>query len=367
MQYTREQACQAWLTYGTLSYELLRDLLNEYDSAEQIYDAFMHTNGELLKDMLPVESYTRMKKQAEPSCMHEMLLLMQKLDMGIIGQDDEGYPGELLNISDPPHFLFYIGDLSALNGRCVTMIGSRRASIHGLEATQKIARELSSQRVRIISGLASGIDQAAHQGCLAGGSPTIAVLGCGLDIIYPSETESLRAKILEQGGLLLSEYAPHTPALHWHFPVRNRILSGLSRAVIMMECQIKSGSMSTVSHALDQGKEVFAWPGHADSEWAEGAHQLLREGAHYFAYANDILEDMGWDHVSMPSKEQAAVLPPLSADQKLIYQQLKRGEQSMDELVLATKLDVSVLSGALTILQILGLIKSLPGKRYQAL
>lgn len=367
MHYSREDACRAWLTYGTLAYDLLRDLLYEYGTAEKIYDEFVRTGGQSFQQQLPPESFALLKKQSDKGKMHAMLEVMKKFDMGIMSQDDEGYPSELLNINDPPFYLFYIGNLDALNGRCITMVGSRHASIAGLEATQTIARELSEQGVRVVSGMAQGIDQAAHTGCLEGSSPTIAVAGCGLDLHYPADSDDLRARILKQDGLLLSEYAPGAPALSWHFPVRNRILSGLSKAVVMMECRIKSGSMSTVTHALDQGKEVFAWPGHACTDWAEGAHQLLREGARYFAFASDLLEDLDWQHLKPPTKEQAAALPPLSDDQKLIYQQLKRGEQSMDELVYATKLEVPTLASALTMLQILGLVKPLPGKRYQAL
>lgn len=221
-----------------------------------------------LKEHARPDQLARLTNRGQPSAMHDMLLLMQKHEMGIVARTDEHYPQELLNIPDPPHFLYWIGDLTCTEGRCITMVGSRSASLAALEATKKIAHDLSSQGVRVVSGMAVGIDQAAHTGCLEGESPTIAVLACGLDVDYPSGSEELKKQIVEQGGVLISEYAPGSPAVGWRFPVRNRILAGLSRAVVMMEGKPKSGSMTTVQHALDQGREVYAWPGHAGTEWA---------------------------------------------------------------------------------------------------
>lgn len=173
--------------------------------------------------------------------------------------------------------------------RCIAMVGSRNASSFSTEATEQIAEELSNHDVTIISGMAMGIDAAAHIGCLRGSSPTAAVLGTGLDVNYPVENEDIRKRLLDQGGVLLTEYVPGTGPRPWNFPVRNRIMSGLSRAVLMMECQLKSGSIRTIQHALDQGKEVYAFPGKVRTHWEAGAHQLLREGANYFTCAQDIL------------------------------------------------------------------------------
>lgn len=365
MRYQREDACRAWLTYGYLAYDALRDLLETHGSAEAIYERFGRDGPGFLSKMAKPEQIEALRRQADGEQMHQMLLTMQRLNMGILSLDDYSYPEDLLNISDPPVFLYWQGDLECLKRRCVTMVGSRSASIPALEATRQVACELSNQGVTIVSGLANGIDQAAHQGCMKGASPTAGVLACGLDVDYPSGSSKLKREILEGGGVLLSEYPPGVPAISWHFPVRNRILSGLSRAVLMMECRLRSGSMTTVQHALDQGREVFAWPGVAGSPWAEGAHQLLREGARYFTCAKDVMEDMGWEGMPLPSREQVASLPPLTPDQKQVYQQLKRGEQSMDELTLATGMDAAQLTGALTMLQLLGLIRALPGKRYQ--
>ena len=153
--------------------------------------------------------------------------------------------------------------------------------------------------------------------------------------------------------------------MDWRYPVRNRLISGLSKAVVMMEALIRSGSMTTVNHALAQGKDVYAYPGNIGSEWAEGAHQLLREGAIYFTSAQDILEDLGWmNDTPQPTVEQKAALPPMNDRQRQLYTLLSRREMSFDELAEATGFDAPTLSGELTMLTILGLIRSLPGKIF---
>ena len=250
-------------------------------------------------------------------------------------------------------------------GKCIGIVGTRKAAPNTLEATQKIACELSNAGVTIVSGFAMGIDTAAHTGCLEGRSPTAALMACGLDVDYPSCNHELKERIVQSGGVLLSEYPAGCPALKWHFPVRNRMIAALSKAVVMMEAQVRSGSMTTVHHALEQGKEVYAYPGNIGSEWAAGAHQLLREGASYFTSAQDILEDMKWDEdVPTPTQEQKSALPPMRDTQRRIYALLCQREMSYDELAEATGFDAPTLSGELTMLSILGLVKSLPGKTF---
>lgn len=367
MRYTREDGCLAWLTHGQLSYDGLRRLLKDFGCAEAAYDEFLKSGGACMADYAGPDQLALLREAARPDAMHGMMVLMRKEEMGVIALPDAMYPEALRNIDDPPLILFYRGDLSCLAGRCATMVGARRASPEGERAAYQVAKELGAAGVTVISGMASGIDTAAHEGCLAGGGVTAAVLACGLDVDYPVDNSDLKRRLIEAGGALLSEYPPGTPALGWHFPVRNRILSGLSRAVIMMECRVRSGTMRTVQHALDQGREVYAYPGQVGTAWAEGAHQLLREGANYFATAQDILADMGWAEDAPPTREEKQALPPLSEEQRRVLQELARGERSFDQLAAATGMDAPRLSTALTMLQLLGLIQSLPGKTYARL
>lgn len=367
MRYTREDGCRAWLTYGFLSYQSLRGVMEEFGCAEEIYDRFMQEGSDFLREWTDEEQLSLLRQRSPRGCMHEMMQRMQRAGMGIVYLEDAAYPEELRHLSDPPVFLYYQGDLECACGRCITMIGSRNASIKALEAAEDMARQFGECGVTVVSGMALGIDSAAHTGCISAGAPSIGVLGCGLDVDYPSENKELKRKLLCGGGLLLSEYGPGITSRGWHFPVRNRIMAGLSRATVMVECRIRSGSMSTVHHALDQGRDVFAWPGIPGTEWAEGAHQLIREGARYATCAADILEDLDWLENRPPTKAQKAALPPLSEEQKNVYACLKRGSQSMDELALATSLDSASLSSALTMLQLLGLVRAEPGKIYSVI
>ena len=364
MRYDRDEACRAWLTRGYLRYGQLRALTERFDSAEEIYDTLMRSSSEF-EELLQPAQVLQLKRLGGRESMHTMLVTMQKHDMHVMSMDDPIYPQRLLDISDPPVFLYWRGDPECLRQRCVTIVGTRSATLDALDATREIARSLSDSGVTVISGMANGIDQAAHRGCLEGKSPTVGVLGTGLDVDYPAGAADLKRELLDRGGLLLSEYPPGATANKWTFPVRNRILSGLSAATVMMECSIKSGSMSTVNHALNQGREVFAWPNRAGSPAAEGAHQLIREGARYFTTAQDILEDMNWQDVKPLTPEQHAALPPMTPEQMTVYRRLLKGEQSLDELAMATGMDSAALSGTLTMLQLMGVVRSLPGKLYR--
>lgn len=365
MRYTREDGCRAWLTYAYWQPQNLMDALSDFGDAGSIYDRLMKDGGAFLKPYLTAVQIQELKERAQPDAMHDMMLTMQKYQIGVVSMEDYGYPDSLRNIADPPPILFYRGDLDCLMGKCVTIVGSRAASANAIDAAQKVARELAEHGVTIVSGLAAGIDTAAHEGCLKGGSPTAGIMACGLDVDYPASSRRLKEEIIRKGGVLLSELPLGAPAIGRNFPVRNRIMSGLSKGVVLIEARIKSGSMTTVQHALDQGREVFAYPGNIGSEWAEGTHQLLREGANYFTSAQDVLEDLGWmEDRPVPTKEEKQELPAMTEEQRRVYAQLSQGECSFDQLASATGLDTPALSGVLTMLQILGLVKSMPGKTY---
>jgi DNA processing protein len=407
LRYSREQGCLAWLSHGLISGKHLASLLAQYGSAEAVYDAFMQDHGASIRDLMSPYSLSLLREHSSREQMHDMLVTMQKWDIGVISMKDAEYPGALRNIAIPPQVLFYQGNLAAMQGKCITVVGSRNATNAGISATHSVCRELSNAGVCIVSGLAVGIDTAAHKGCLDGASPTIGVASCGLNVPYPSDSVPLKERILSQNGLLLSEYPPDMRSSKYVFSARNRILAGLSSGVVLMEAMIRSGSMLTVQHALEQGKDVFAYPGIPGTTHSEGTHQLLREGAVFFTSARDILEDMGWaddlpekpqraerKHVvpksepppktpakkrrkpeaSEPAKtalepveEQAKPtmpLPPMNDEQKAVYEALSGGEMSFDQLAAQTKLNAPQLMSSLTMLQILGVIKALPGKSY---
>lgn len=369
MHYTREDGCRAWLTYGLLSADTLRELLTDFGSAEAVYEQFIATDGKALSSYsVNEDAIATLRKQAEAEQMHRMMLTMKRLHAGIMSFRDDDYPDSLRSIPQPPALLFYRGEPDCLMRKCVTVVGSRSASPRGLEATRKICADLSRAGVTIVSGLAVGIDAAAHEGGIEGGSPSAAVLACGMDVDYPTDNTALRESIVAGGGVLLSEYPLGMRPNKFVFAVRNRIMSGLGKAVIMMEARIRSGSMLTVHHALEQGKDVFAYPGIPNSEWSEGAHQLLREGAIYFTNAQDVLEDLSWNegfpHAAQAAETRLHEPPGMTDEQRKIFSLLSQEEMSFDEIAAASGLPAPVISGSLTILEMLGLIRSMPGKIY---
>jgi DNA processing protein len=202
------------------------------------------------------------------------------------------YPAALAAIADPPFVLWTRGAAAALERPAVALVGSRAASPYGLAVADRLAADLAAQGIVVVSGLARGVDSAAHRGALLGGGPTIAVLGSGADVIYPPEHASL-ARDIAATGLVMSELVPGTPPLKPFFPLRNRIISGLSRAVVVVEAGQKSGSLITARSALDQGRDVLAVPGNVLSGRNRGAHALLRDGAKIVEDADDILEELG--------------------------------------------------------------------------
>lgn len=205
------------------------------------------------------------------------------------------YPALLARIADPPVRLWLRGDPHALRGPCVALVGSRAASPYGLAVAERLAADLARAGVTVVSGLARGVDSAAHRGALAATGATgrtIAILGSGVDVIYPAEHEALADRIVNQGGAILSELPPGSPPRRGHFPRRNRLISGLSLAVVVIEASARSGSLQTARFALEQGREVLAVPGSIVGERFRGSHALLRDGAKLVESASDILEEL---------------------------------------------------------------------------
>ena len=357
----------AWLASASMPPETTRAILDRYNSAEEAYNAFFRGDTSVFQIVS-----SRFREMLQNNGSDEKMKLMQdtleKHSISVLRYNDEAYPAPLREVEQYPPILFFQGDLHALEGRAVAMVGSRAASYTGQKAARKLARDLSGYGVSIVSGLACGIDSASHQGCIEGGSPTIAVTGCGLDIVYPRENTGLRNDILSKGGLILTEFVPGEKPVGWHFPFRNRIVCGISRALVLIEAKIRSGSMTSVQHALDQGKDVFVYPGDPESEYYEGNHRLLREGGIYFTDAEDILEDLHWLDNQTGVGQNIDCSPERTAstpEQAAVISALKPGSLSFEQLIERTSLDPPVLMSTLTILQIGGMIESMPGKQYR--
>ena len=356
----------AWLASSALPPGIISSLLEEYGTPENVRNAFKA--GLNTTERIPAAGLKALKENANDEWLAkaEQLLTAHRIRAFTITEDD--YPAALLQMDEPPAILFYQGDPQCMARKNLAMVGSRAASYDGQKAAGRIARELSRKGIGIISGMAGGIDTSSHEGCIDGGSPTIAVTGCGLDTVYPSTNVQLRDRILENGGLLLSEYAPGEKPLGWHFPFRNRIITGLARALIVIEAKIRSGTMTSVQHALNQGKDVFVYPGDPASLYFEGNHRLLREGAVYFTTAADILEDLGWldnpgiigQNSGCSGRTQAA-----TPEEEAVLSALQPGRLGFEQIADRSGLAPAALMSTLTMLQIKGMIEALPGKQYQ--
>jgi len=273
---------------------------------------------------------------------------------------DDEYPSLLKEIIDPPLALFYRGDVSVLQKPLVAVVGSRRASPYGTNAAGHLARELVGAGVVIVSGLARGIDAAAHEAALAGGGTTIAVFGTGIDIVYPRCHRRL-VRSIEQQGLVLSEFPPGTPPLAANFPIRNRVISGICHGTVIVEATGRSGSLITARMAAEQGREVFAVPGPIFSRGSEGTHRLIQYGAKLVHEVNDILEELpGNLHLqasktsSEPESPLREVLAVFQADEAI----------HIDAAACKLGLSIAAISESILQLELGGWLRAMPGSRY---
>lgn len=276
---------------------------------------------------------------------------------------DPGYPSALLEIADPPSLLYVRGNPDLLNRRGLAMVGSRNATPQGAQTAENFARHLAARGLCIVSGLALGIDAAAHRGALAANGDTVAVIGTGADRIYPARNKDLALAIAECGAIV-SEFPLGTPAVAYNFPRRNRIISGLARGVLVVEAAPDSGSLITARLAAEQGREVFAIPGSIHSPVARGCHKLIKQGAKLVETASDVLEELGQDFLPS-SRAPAASAPPTDASPLLTA--LGHAPCSLDELVERTGQSADTLLPELLTLELGGLVAPLPGNRYQRL
>ncbi len=282
---------------------------------------------------------------------------------------DARYPAWLGTIADPPAVLYCDGQIESRDRQAIALVGARQATPYGLRVTETLARELSGAGFTIVSGLARGIDAAAHRAALDAGGRTIAVMGCGLDMDYPLGHARLREEIAGAGAVV-TEYAPGIPPRAGHFPRRNRIISGLSLGVVVVEAAEDSGSLITARLALEQGREVFAVPGSIEAPLSRGPHGLLKQGAKLVETVDDIIEEL------LPQMEKAMVpkQPPrlvmamepldLSPEERCVWEQMSRDPLHLDDLTERSGLTPAAVSGILLGLELKGVARQLPGQRY---
>ncbi len=351
---------EAWLRLGLLpglGHQSLRKLLIALGTPANILAA---SHRELCNIVSEKTAIAICNGGADPASWSAVESWLDDSANHIITLADSVYPQALLQIPDPPPLLYAKGRLDLLNRPGFAIVGSRNATAQGLTNAQAFATALSEAGLTIISGLALGVDAAAHHGGLDGASSTVAVVGTGLDTVYPARNRDLAHRIAAH-GTLISEFPLGTPALAANFPRRNRLICGLSRGCLVVEAAISSGSLITARLATDQGREVFAIPGSIHSPLAKGCHALIKQGAKLVESAQDVLEELGW---SQPV--QQVVTPQAdAANRHPLLAHVGFDPVDFDTLQHRSGLAIDQLNTALTDLELSGLVESLPGGRWQ--
>ena len=297
---------------------------------------------------------------------------VQELGAKIIPWQDPDYPRNLREIHDPPPLLYVKGDLHPEDRLALSVVGSRFPTEYGIMVVEMVTRELTHRGFTIVSGLARGIDALSHETALKAGGRTLAVLGSGIDVIYPKENSKIYSEICQHGAVL-TEFPPETPPAAENFPRRNRIISGLGLGIIVIEASVHSGSLITASLALEQGREVFAVPGRITSPRSGGTNQLIREGAKLVTRADDIIEEIFPSLDSellaqvIPSRKNGSAprsMPAFAPDEEKIFNLLSEDPLSFDQIISQTGLSFGEISEGLLNLELKGIIHRLPGQQY---
>jgi len=361
---TQEPGLASWLqltlTPG-LGAATLRELLKQFGLPEKVLAA---PRAELTR-ALGAETLGALESDAVARAIERALAWAEQPGCAIVTLADAAYPRLLLEIGDPPSLLYCRGRTELLNAPSLAVVGSRNASAQGASNAEQFARAFSEAGLAIVSGLAQGIDAAAHRGGLAAAGSTIAVLGTGADLIYPAAHRELAAEIAER-GLLVSEYPLGARALAHHFPRRNRLISGLAQGCLVIEAALASGSLITARAAAEQGREVFAVPGSIHSPLSKGCHALIKSGAKLAESAEDVLSELGTFRRTGFASTRAAA-PAQGAEDEPLLACMGFDPVDVDSLCARAGLPAERVSAELLRLELAGRISALPGGLYQRL
>ena len=350
----------AWIRLSVvpaLGDQSVRKLLKHFGSPEAIHDA----SESMLAKVISAKLADRLKSHDTEEVTAKTLAWLEHPNHAIVTLADATYPLLLLHTEDPPPLLYVVGSVDLLQTQSIAVVGSRNATVQGVSNAENFSRSLSKSGLCIVSGMALGIDAAAHSGGLDGAGKSIAVVGTGLDRIYPARNKEL-AHRLAQHGALVSEFPLGTPALANNFPRRNRIISGLSMGCLVVEAAVSSGSLITARLASEQGRDVFAIPGSIHSALSKGCHQLIKQGAKLVERAEDILEEINWTQRALAPGAEAT----LQSDDALLNH-LGFDPEPLDVLVARTGATPEAIIARLLELELAGLVQTLPGGRYQRL
>jgi DNA processing protein len=335
-------------------------LFEHFKTAQKVWDA----PEEILKQLLDktvFQNFRQFRANIDP---RELLEKTQSRGISILALNDNLYPKLLKQIFDPPPVLYVRGQLQEQDSTALAVVGTRRVTTYGKEVTEMLVRDLANYKITIVSGLARGVDALAHRFALENKIRTVAVLGCGVDIIYPAQNKSL-AEQIEKNGAIISEYPPGTQPMPGHFPARNRIISGMSLGVLITEADEKSGSLITAASALDQNREVFAVPGPIYSKLSRGPTELIKQGAKLVTKAEDIVDEL--KTFQRIKSKKAAEIKADSKEEEKILNLLENEEKHIDQLVRESGFASDKLNGLLVTMELSGKIKNLGSGNYSVM
>lgn len=348
---------------GNITYKALID---EFNVPEAVFEAPLKRLEEI--HGIAKKTALNIKNFKEWEWVDKEIALIKKHDVKFLRMSDADYPHALLSIADPPPYLYVKGSVSEQDDNAIAIVGTRLPTHYGISAAESISRELAVAGITIVSGMARGIDSAAHRSAIAGNGRTIAVLGSGIDVIYPPENKKLYEDIMENGAVV-SEFSMGAEPLAAHFPRRNRIISGLVKGVLVIEASEKSGSLITAQLALDYGRDVFALPGNATSPKSKGTNKLIKQGAKLVEDARDILEEMsisvgaGFKPAPTIHHTTKKMPPHLSSEEEKIIALLD-DPCFIDTIIQKTGLSASRASTILLDMELKGLIEQQAGKQF---
>lgn len=354
-----------WIAFSAIeeiNSSFIQRLYNYFGDIEKAYNASLSDLSQI--DGLNIKKAETFLQKRDKTNPDKVLNQIIERNLSFITFDDENYPYMLKNISDPPIVLYIKGDLKLCNlEKTLAVVGSRRASTHAKDILTKIINELKNTDICIVSGLASGIDTVAHQSALFNNLKTIGVIASGFDFVYPTANKELYKKIEDGCGAIISEYFPTFQPLHFRFPQRNRIVSGLSYGTLVAEAAIKSGALITANLCLEQGRELMCIPGLISNPNTEGIYKLLKQGATMVTCAADILNGLNWEIT--PQKQLKIPLCEFSEDEKKVLNSIEIEPKGLDAISSETKIDFNNLLVCLTNLELQGTIKQIEGEKYK--
>lgn len=338
----------------------MRALLEHFGSAQAAWEA---SPGELEAAGLSPRLAEAVAQARASQALERAWAAIQEQGLGVLTWEDPAYPRRLKEIDQPPPVLYLRGALAEEDQWAVAIVGTRRATAYGRQAADELAAGLARRGITVVSGLARGIDAIAHQAALKAGGRSLAVLGCGVDQVYPPEHRRLAEQLCERGGLL-SDYPPGTPPEVANFPPRNRIISGLSLAVVVIEAGESSGALITASFASEQGRAVFALPGSIYAPQSKGTNRLIQEGAQIYLDIPGLLEALNLGQVCQQQAARAAL--PADATEAKLYAILGREPVHVDEIGARADLPIAQVSAALALMELKGLVRQVGGMNYVA-